>query len=125
MRRSATSHAWLPMTRRTRARALLRSLTVGALAVLVVTLIALPLYTLILIPVTPSVEVVLKGRDERPSMLLAADGTLLTLFRRTNREWVKLDQVPRHVVDALIATEDHRFWEHRGVDWVRSVSAIG
>jgi len=72
--------------------------------------VAIPLYALALIPFTPSVEGVLKGRDERPSVLLAADGSVLTTFRRTNREWIKLEQVPRHVVDALIVTEDHRFW---------------
>jgi len=36
--------------------------------------VAIPLYALALIPFTPSVEGVLKGRDERPSVLLAADG---------------------------------------------------
>jgi penicillin-binding protein 1A len=104
---------------------MLRVAAFGALATVGVALVAIVLYTLALIPFTPSVEGVLKARDEHPSVLLAADGTVLTMFRRTNREWVKLDQVPRHVVDALIATEDHRFWEHKGVDWVRSISAIG
>src|SRR5262245_47847385 len=113
------------MTSRPRARGLLRGIGVGVFAALGVTLVVLTLYALVLIPLTPSVEGVLKGRDERPSVLLAADGTLLTTFRRTNREWIKLDQIPKHVVDALIATEDHRFWEHSGVDWVRSLSAIG
>src|SRR5262252_5438291 len=107
------------------ALAVLRGAASGAVAILGVTLVAIALYALVLIPLTPSVEGVLKGRDEHPSVLLAADGTVLTMFRRTNREWVKLDEVPRHVVDALIATEDHRFWEHKGVDWVRSISAIG
>ncbi|WP_238947736.1 transglycosylase domain-containing protein [Caldimonas brevitalea] len=35
-----------------------------------------------------------------------------------------LDGVPAHVVDALIATEDHRFWQHAGVDWRRSLAAV-
>ena len=96
------------------------------LAIVIAALVlVLPAYMLVLFPLTPSVEGVLKGRDERPSVLLAADGSVLTTFRRTNREWIKLEQVPKHVVDALIATEDHRFWEHHGVDWVRTASAIG
>ncbi|HTT11766.1 MAG TPA: transglycosylase domain-containing protein [Burkholderiaceae bacterium] len=113
------------MTSRERTLARWRGVGRAALASLAVLLFAASLYVLILIPLTPSVEGVLNGRDERPSVLLAGDGTVLTTFRRTNREWIKLDQVPRHVVDALIATEDHRFWEHNGVDWVRSLSAIG
>jgi penicillin-binding protein 1A len=106
-------------------RRLLRGFGRGVLALFALVLVAFPLYALLLIPFTPSVEGVLKGRDERPSVLLAADGSVLTMFRRTNREWVKLEQVPRHVVDALIVTEDHRFWEHHGIDWVRSFAAIG
>ena len=32
------------------------------------------------------------------------------------REPVRLGAVPRHLVDAVLATEDHRFFDHRGVD---------
>lgn len=79
---------------------------------------------LLLIPFTPSVEHLLKARNERPSVLLATDGSVLATFRRTHREWVALDRIPVHVVDALVATEDHRFWQHFGIDWRRSLSAI-
>jgi penicillin-binding protein 1A len=80
-------------------------------------------YALLLVPFTPAVDNVLKARSERPSVLLAADGSVLATFRRTNREWIALDRIPPHVVDALIATEDHRFWQHPGVDWQRSLAA--
>ena len=113
------------MIERQRMQRLLRGVGLGALALLLAVLIVVPVYTLALIPLTPSVEGVLKGRDERPSVLLAADGSVLTTFRRTNREWITLEKLPPHVVDALIVTEDHRFWEHHGVDWLRSFSAIG
>ena len=81
-------------------------------------------YALLLIPFTPAVDNVLKARGERPSVLLAADGSVLATFRRTNREWIALDHIPPHVVDALIAVEDHRFWQHPGVDWQRSLAAV-
>jgi penicillin-binding protein 1A len=81
-------------------------------------------YTLALVPLTPDVQGMLKARDEKPSVLLAADGSVLATFRRTNREWLPLEAIPQPVVDALIATEDHRFWQHPGVDWQRSVSAV-
>src|SRR5262245_21503809 len=125
MQPSAISPAGQPMTDPQPQRRWRRGFGRGVFAVFVLVLVALPLYALVLIPFTPSVEGVLKGRDERPTVLLAADGSVLTLFRRTNREWVKLEQVPRHVVDALIVTEDHRFWEHHGIDWVRSFAAVG
>jgi len=81
-------------------------------------------YALLLIPFAPAVDNVLKARDERPSVLLAADGSVLATFRRTNREWIALEHVPAHVVDALITTEDHRYWQHPGIDWRRSVAAV-
>lgn len=33
-----------------------------------------------------------------------------------NREYVKLDKIPKAVQNAFIAIEDERFWEHRGID---------
>jgi penicillin-binding protein 1A len=103
-------------------RALLALQGAGMLALLGTVLLVL--YVLCLIPLTPSVDNVLKARNERPSVLLAADGSVLTTFRRTNREWLPLERVPPHVVDALVATEDHRFWQHAGIDWRRSVAAL-
>ncbi|MCW5657634.1 MAG: transglycosylase domain-containing protein [Burkholderiaceae bacterium] len=81
-------------------------------------------YAIALIPFTPAVDNVLKARSERPSVLLAADGSVLATFRRSNREWLGLDRIPQHVIDALIATEDHRFWEHPGVDWRRTLASV-
>lgn len=81
-------------------------------------------YALALAPFTPDVQGMLKARDEKPSQLLATDGSVLATFRRTNREWLPLEAIPQHVVDALIATEDHRYWEHAGVDWWRSLSSV-
>ena len=103
-----------------RARRALRGLALAALAA-VLLLVA---YALLLIPFTPAVDHVLKARHERPSVLLAADGSVIATFRRSNREWIALDRIPAHVVDALIATEDHRFWQHAGVDWRRSLAAL-
>jgi len=39
-----------------------------------------------------------------------------TLFAE-NRKFVRLNEVPKHFVDALIATEDARFYEHNGLDF--------
>ncbi len=43
---------------------------------------------------------------------------------REQRELVRLDEVPRHVVDAVLSAEDQRFDEHVGVDPVRIVGAL-
>jgi len=60
-------------------------------------------------------------RLENPSMQLAtvaytADGEELARYATQNRSWAPYDSISQHVVDALVATEDHRFYRHWGVD---------
>ncbi len=40
-----------------------------------------------------------------------------------NRTWVPYEELPGYVFDALVAIEDHRFWDHKGVDWYRTLGA--
>lgn len=60
-------------------------------------------------------------RLENPTVELAtiaytADGEELARYARQNRSWVPYDSIGANVVNALIATEDHRFRRHWGVD---------
>jgi len=82
------------------------------------------LYVLVLIPFTPSIGDLRKDKVGQPSVLLAIDGTVLAEYKNINREWVELDQVAASVVNALIATEDHRFFQHHGIDFRRTVGAM-
>ena len=50
------------------------------------------------------------------SRILAADGTLLATFFQQNRIVVGSDQISQNMKNAVIATEDRRFYEHSGVD---------
>ena len=87
-------------------------------------LVVLVLYALALVPFTPSIAELRKARSERPAVVRSADGRELAIFRRLNREWVELGRVSRPVIDALIATEDHRFHEHFGVDVRRTLASV-
>ncbi|MDR0380609.1 MAG: PBP1A family penicillin-binding protein [Oscillospiraceae bacterium] len=49
---------------------------------------------------------------------------LESLYGRENRVWANYDEIPNHMVEALIAIEDKRFYRHRGVDWKRTVGAF-
>ena len=40
-----------------------------------------------------------------------------------NRLWVDFSDIPDNMKNAVIAIEDKRFWEHNGVDWVRTCGA--
>lgn len=88
------------------------------------TVAALVLYTLLLIPFTPDVTRVHEARTAVPSVLLSSDGKPLVEYRRINRQWVSLDQIARPVIDALIVTEDHRFYSHHGIDVRRTLSSV-
>src|SRR5699024_4786284 len=50
------------------------------------------------------------------SVIYAADGSVLARLFRWNRIVVPLDEISEHVQDAVVATEDRRFYEHGGVD---------
>lgn len=41
-----------------------------------------------------------------------------------NRIWVDLQDIPQHVIDAYIAVEDKDFYEHHGVNFVRTFAAM-
>ncbi|MEO7728132.1 MAG: transglycosylase domain-containing protein [Burkholderiales bacterium] len=92
------------------------------------TVLALPalllLYVLALYPFTPGIGELRKAKSETPSKVLSSDGVLLAQFKRINREWVPLDKISPHVVNALIATEDHRFYQHHGIDVRRTIAAL-
>jgi len=80
-------------------------------------------YVLALVPFTPAIEDIKNFKVEQPTVVLSADGKEMAVFKRANREWVKLDAISPNVLAALIATEDHRFFEHHGFDVRRTLAA--
>lgn len=51
------------------------------------------------------------------SVVYAADGSILAEFHASeNRVLVEYDTLPRSLLDAVVAIEDERFWQHTGVD---------
>ncbi|WP_420474348.1 penicillin-binding protein 1A [Noviherbaspirillum sp. ST9] len=102
----------------------LKALTKAGMSSAAVGVVLLLAYTIILIPFTPSISDLRKAKAETPSVLLSADGKELAVFKRMNREWVELDRISPHVVKALIATEDHRFYQHFGIDLKRTAGAF-
>ena len=96
----------------------------GLAALGVLALALLCAYAVVLIPFTPTISDIRKAKIDQPSVLISADGRRLATLRPMNREWVRLNQISPHVIDALIATEDHRFYSHYGVDLLRIVTGI-
>lgn len=60
-----------------------------------------------------------------PSVILAGDGkTKLANVFLYNRDIVSYDDISPFVINALVATEDSRFFDHQGVDTVGIVRAV-
>jgi penicillin-binding protein 1A len=82
------------------------------------------LYLVILIPLTPGIDDLRQASTARPSVILSADGKGLGSFEKGLQERIKLSQISPHVIKALISTEDHRFYDHHGVDFRRVAGAF-
>ncbi|WP_195614902.1 transglycosylase domain-containing protein [Intestinimonas butyriciproducens] len=49
---------------------------------------------------------------------------LRTLHGEENRVLVDYDEIPEHLIAAVVSIEDERFWTHHGVDWKRTAGAF-
>jgi penicillin-binding protein 1A len=63
-------------------------------------------------------------KDPIPSKILDKDGNLITEVGAINREYVNYKDVPPLVEDAILATEDYRFYQHHGIDPIRLGGAV-
>lgn len=60
--------------------------------------------------------------------VISSDGVTIGKFYNENRTSIKYKDLPKHLVDALVATEDERFYEHSGIDGrgtMRAVASLG
>lgn len=65
----------------------------------------------------PSVESLRDIQLQTPLMVYTTDGKLIGQFGEKRRIPITLDEVPPLMLDAFIATEDRRFYDHSGVDF--------
>jgi penicillin-binding protein 1A len=72
----------------------------------------------------PSLEELENPRPNLASKVYTADGELLGQFFIENRIETDLDSLPPHLINALIATEDRKFFDHWGVDLPRFFKAM-
>jgi len=69
-------------------------------------------------PQLPSLEALTDYRPKIPLRIFTADGTLIGEFGEERRSIVRFDDIPDHMKRAVLAIEDERFYEHRGVDYL-------
>lgn len=64
----------------------------------------------------PSFEELENPRSNLSTQIISSDGELLGRFYRENRTNATFKELPTHLIDALVSTEDRRYYEHSGID---------
>ncbi|HMK33511.1 MAG TPA: PBP1A family penicillin-binding protein [Desulfomonilaceae bacterium] len=72
----------------------------------------------------PEIPPMLSYQPRTVSTFYADDGTVIGVFYKEKRYVVDLPQIPTHVKNAFLASEDSHFFEHHGVDWLRIAAAM-
>lgn len=71
----------------------------------------------------PSFEELENPESNLATEIISSDGVTIGKFYNENRTMVKYEALPKHLVNALVATEDERFYEHSGIDGKRTIGA--
>lgn len=69
-------------------------------------------------PTLPSLDVLTDYRPKVPLRIYSADGKLIGEFGEERRSVVSIKEVPKPLVDAILAAEDERYFQHKGVDYL-------
>jgi penicillin-binding protein 1A len=94
-------------------------LTSGLVAMVAIALLVIALAT----PRLPPITTVANYQPKMPLRIMTADGVLLGEFGEERRSLVRLADVPKHLIDAILAAEDDRFFQHVGIDFMGIVRA--
>lgn len=70
-----------------------------------------------LAPKLPEAEVLRDVRFQVPLRIYSADGRLIAEYGEKRRAPVTYEQIPPRIIQAFLAAEDDRYFEHPGVDW--------
>lgn len=73
----------------------------------------------------PNLDLAQIGAQSQTSFIYDHNGNLIMEFKGSeNRIYVEIEDIPQQLINAVIAVEDSRFYEHHGVDLKRIVGAL-
>ena len=72
----------------------------------------------------PSVESLKNVQWQTPMQIYSLDGKLISQFGEKKRTPMALEDMPQQLIDAILATEDDRFYHHFGVDPIGVMRAV-
>lgn len=79
---------------------------------------------LVLAPNLPPLDAVTDYRPKIPLRIYTADNALIGEFGEEHREFVPIKEIPEKLKTALLSTEDARFYEHSGIDFIGAGRAV-
>lgn len=65
----------------------------------------------------PTFEKLENPESNLATKIVSADGKLLGTYYNENRTPIKYEDLPQNLVDALVSTEDERYYDHSGIDF--------
>ncbi len=99
-------------------RIILGLILIGGIFVVSI-ILAFALYIVIISPDFKKEELY----ETEPTILLDINGNIIAKLGEANTTLITYDEIPDVVVDALVATEDSRFFQHKGIDLFRFIKA--
>tara|TARA_B100001175_G_C19514504_1_gene646318 strand:- start:2462 stop:4792 length:2331 start_codon:yes stop_codon:yes gene_type:complete len=73
----------------------------------------------------PPLEQLENPKTNLATQILSSDGVVLGKFYfNDNRTPITYEELPENIVEALIATEDERYYDHAGIDWLGTLRAV-
>ena len=72
----------------------------------------------------PDIELLKNVQWQTPMKVYSHDGSLISQFGEKKRKPLTFEQIPQQLIDALLATEDDRFYFHFGVDPIGMARAV-
>jgi len=73
---------------------------------------------------SPSLDMLEDPKYNEASLIYSSDNVLIGKYYVENRSAVRYEDISPHVVQALISTEDERFYQHNGVDYRGIIGAL-
>ncbi len=104
--------------------ALLTVIKIGG-AALVLALIALVVAVGVSMSSLPSFDSLKSSPNGQMIRVHAVDGTVLVSLGPSYGQWLRSDQIPQVMKDAMVSVEDRRFYEHPGVDPIGIMRSVG
>jgi penicillin-binding protein 1A len=102
--------------RRKLIKTILASIVLAILSVAALGMLALTVLLLRVRPTLPSVAQISAFQPASATRIYSSDGVLLATLQAENRRPVQLHDIAPKLIDATLAAEDNRFYEHSGVD---------